>query len=177
MIYALLDYHNRLLQFMDAGGPVLWIIAAATFLMWLLIIERIWYFHTGLKQETRVALATWEARDEHSSWHATSIRRLLISRIVVDIRQNMSMVKTLVALCPMLGLLGTVTGMIDVFDVLAVSGGGDARAMAGGVSRATISTMAGMVAALSGVFANTYVERVALRESRLLRDHMTKHVA
>jgi len=49
--------------------------------------------------------------------------------------------------------------------------------MAGGVSRATISTMAGMVAALSGVFANTYVERVALRESRLLRDHMTKHVA
>ena len=56
---------------------------------------------------------------------------------------------------------------------MAVTGGGDAKQMAGGVSQATIPTMAGMVAALSGVFANTYVTRIAQRESALLEDNLT----
>jgi biopolymer transport protein ExbB len=83
------------------------------------------------------------------------------------------MIKTLVALAPLFGLLGTVTGMIEVFNIMAVTGGGDAKSMAGGVSKATIPTMAGMVAALSGVFANTYVTQIADRESVLLEDHLT----
>jgi biopolymer transport protein ExbB len=174
MVYTLLDYYNRLLEFMDAGGIVLWFIACLTFVMWLLVIERFWYFRTVLRHEVGDALAVWQARSEHASWYAVSIRRLLISRIVVNIRHNMTMIKTLVALCPLLGLLGTVTGMIDVFNVLAVSGGGDVRAMAGGVSRATIPTMAGMVAALSGVFAHSWLERVAMRETLLLQDHLTR---
>ena len=61
-------------------------------------------------------------------------------------------VKTLVALCPMLGLLGTVTGMIEVFDVMA-AGGGNTRGMAAGVSKATLPTMAGMVAAPLGLLS------------------------
>ena len=81
--------------------------------------------------------------------------------------------KTLVALAPLFGLLGTVTGMIVVFDVMAFTGGGDAKAMAGGVSQATVPTMSGMVAALSGVFGLTYVERSAEREKHLLEDHLT----
>ena len=83
------------------------------------------------------------------------------------------MIKTLVALAPLFGLMGTVTGMIEVFNIMAVTGGGDAKSMAGGVSKATIPTMAGMVAALSGVFANTYVTQIAERESVLLEDHLT----
>jgi biopolymer transport protein ExbB len=63
--------------------------------------------------------------------------------------------------------------MIEVFNIMAVTGGGDAKSMAGGVSRATIPTMAGMVAALSGVFANTYVTRKAARESQFLEDNLT----
>ena len=78
------------------------------------------------------------------------------------------MIKTLVAVAPLFGLLGTVTGMIVVFDVMAFTGGGDAKAMAGGVSQATVPTMSGMVAALSGVFGLTYVERKAEREKHLL---------
>ena len=80
----------------------------------------------------------------------------------------------MVALCPLLGLLGTVTGMIEVFNIMAVTGGGDAKSMAGGVSRATVPTMAGMVAALSGVFANTYVTRIAQREGEFLEDNLTR---
>ena len=72
----------------------------------------------------------------------------------------------------MLGLLGTVTGMIQVFDVLAITGGGDAREMASGVSKATIPTMAGMVAALSGVFASSWLTRTAEREKALIKDQL-----
>lgn len=91
----------------------------------------------------------------------------------MQIYQYLPVIKTMVALCPLLGLLGTVTGMIEVFNIMAVTGGGDAKSMAGGVSRATIPTMAGMVAAISGVFAMTYLTRVAQRESEFLADNLT----
>jgi len=91
----------------------------------------------------------------------------------MQINQYLPIIKTMVALCPLLGLLGTVTGMIEVFNIMAVTGGGDAKSMAGGVSRATIPTMAGMVAALSGVFANTYLMRVADRQGSFLKDNLT----
>ena len=58
---------------------------------------------------------------------------------------------------------GTVTGMIEVFQVMAFTGGGDARSMAGGVS-ATLPTMAGMTTALSGVFATIYLNAAKNRE-------------
>ena len=173
-MYYLLDLYTRLMQFMDQGGPVLWLIAALTFAMWSVIFERLWYFQNGLKKDIRGTVEQWEGREERMSWNALQIRRALISNISINIKQNMSMIKTMVALCPLLGLLGTVTGMIEVFNVMAVTGGGDAKSMAGGVSRATIPTMAGMVAALSGVFANTYLEQVANREDQLLEDHLTR---
>jgi biopolymer transport protein ExbB len=66
--------------------------------------------------------------------------------------------------------MGTVTGMIEVFDVMAVSGGGNARSMAAGVSKATIPTMAGMVGALSGVFAATWLTRTSKTERTHLED-------
>ena len=105
MYYAILDYQSRLMQFMDSGGPVLWLIAFLTFLMWTAILERIWYFHSGLRHDVSSAVNTWEARSEHSSWNAANIRRRMISQIGIQIQQNMSMIKTMVALCPLLGLL------------------------------------------------------------------------
>ena len=82
-------------------------------------------------------------------------------------------IKTMVALCPLLGLMGTVTGMIEVFDVMALSGSGNARSMASGVSKATIPTMAGMVGALSGVFLVTVLNQKVNREVEDLEDNLT----
>lgn len=160
-------------RFMDMGGDVLWLIAVLLFFMWMLIFERVWYFKVGWKKDAADAISTWEGRAERQSWNARQIRRKLVSESRMRINQYLPVIKTLVALCPLLGLLGTVTGMIEVFTVLAVTGGGDAKQMAGGVSRATIPTMAGMVAALSGVFANTYVTRIAQREGEFLQDNLT----
>ena len=144
-----------------------------TFLMWTLLFERFWYFRFGLKQDVDQVFQVWESRSERKSWNAHAIRELLISQVSIKIRDSLPLIQTLVALCPLLGLLGTVTGMIEVFNIMAVTGGGDAKSMAGGVSKATIPTMAGMVAALSGVFGNTYITRIAERENELLKDHLT----
>lgn len=162
-----------LLAFMDKGGEVLWLIAALLFVMWSLIFERVWYLKFGWKKDVAEVIAQWEGRAERKSWEARQVRVMLISRARMQINQYLPMIKTLVALCPLLGLLGTVWGMIEVFNIMAVTGGGDAKSMAGGVQQATIPTMAGMVAALSGVFANTYVTRIALRESAFLQDNLT----
>jgi len=165
--------YEAVARFMDMGGNVLWLIAILLFVMWALIFERVWYFKAGWKKDVAVAISAWEARPERKSWAAHRIREKLISEAQMQINQYLPVIKTMVALCPLLGLLGTVTGMIEVFNIMAVTGGGDAKSMAGGVSRATIPTMAGMVAALSGVFANTYVTRVAQRENAFLEDNLT----
>jgi biopolymer transport protein ExbB len=60
--------------------------------------------------------------------------------------------------------------MIEVFDVMAISGSGNARSMASGVSKATIPTMAGMVGALSGVFASAYLTRSSKAERTHLEE-------
>jgi biopolymer transport protein ExbB len=126
-----------------------------------------------LRTNLVLAVRLEERRCERKSWEAEQIRAMLVSQARMQINRNLPVIKTLVALCPLLGLLGTVTGMIEVFNIMAVTGGGDAKSMAGGVQQATIPTMAGMVAALSGVFANTYVTRIAQRESIFLRDNLT----
>lgn len=162
-----------LLAFMEQGGEVLWLIAALLFAMWTLIFERVWYLKFAWKQDATKVIAKWEGRAERKSWEAKQIRSMLLSQASMQINQFMPMIKAMVALCPLLGLLGTVWGMIEVFNVMAVTGGGDAKSMAEGVQKATIPTMAGMVAALSGVFANTYVTRIAQREGKLLWDNLT----
>lgn len=162
-----------ILAFMDKGGNVLWLIAALVFFMWTLIFERLWYFSATWKQDRSQVVSTWEGRSERRSWNAKQIRMKLLSSSRELINDNMNVISTCVALCPLLGLLGTVTGMIEVFNVMAVTGGGDAKSMAGGVEKSTIPTMAGMVAALSGLFANTYLQRIATREQQFLEDELT----
>jgi len=172
-MYRLVDWYYATLDFMTMGGDVLYWLALLMLVMWILIIERAIYFRTAHKKMVAEAMATWEARSERTSWDAHQIREALISRVRMSANSTMPMIKTLVALCPLLGLLGTVTGMIQIFDVMAISGTGNARSMADGVSKATVPTMAGMVGALSGVFASTILNSMAERESELLTDHLT----
>jgi len=172
-VQALLDAYLSIQIFLEKGGPVLYGVMAVTFAMWVLIIERIWYFSAGARKDLRRAVGAWESRDERRSWYAHKVRDAMISEVKMNLNMNVNMIKTLVATCPLVGLLGTVTGMVSVFDVMAVLGSGNARAMADGVSRATLPTMAGMVAALSGVFMSTWIERKAQRESEKLEDTLT----
>ncbi len=172
-MYRLADWYYATLDFLTMGGDVLSWLAVLMLVMWILIIERFIYFRTRHKKLVAEAMDTWEARSERKSWDAHQIREALISRVKMSGNATLPLIKTLVALCPLLGLLGTVTGMIAIFDVMAIAGTGNARSMADGVSKATIPTMAGMVGALSGVFASTILNSMAERERELLQDHLT----
>lgn len=165
-----IDLMNSIREFLDTGGQVLTVIAGVICLMWLLIFERLYFFLRGYQQVKKQVVAQWLLRQERHSWNAEHIRQAHVSRITEMLNQNVALIQSLVVLCPLLGLLGTVTGMIEVFDVMAVSGSGNARSMASGVSRATIPTMAGMVGSLSGVFIVTWLQRKTKRRTEQMED-------
>jgi biopolymer transport protein ExbB len=173
MYYTLFNAYEAIRDFLELGGPVLNLIAVTLFVMWVLIFERFLYFSFGHGSYEKSVLDSWEAREERNSWNAHQIRDAMVSRVYLRANAVLPLIKTLVALCPLLGLLGTVTGMIQVFDVMAVSGTGNARSMAAGVAQATVPTMAGMVAALSGVFASTLLTGVADKSVEKMRESLT----
>lgn len=166
------DIYLAIQIFIERGGDVLWLIAAITFLMWALIFERVWYFFREHGNVVDQTVEIWEARPERRSWSAQQIRDALISQSSEKITGSLPLIQTCVTLCPLLGLLGTVTGMISVFDAMATQGG-NARSMAAGVSMATIPTMCGMIASLSGLLATTFLRGRVGREIETLQDHLT----
>ena len=145
--------------FFDAGGNVLWAIFVTTGLMWTMIIERLWFFREAHTVNVERAQVEWAQQQDRSTWYSSAIRRQLISRIKLDARRYTRIIQALMVILPLLGLLGTVTGMIQVFNVMAMEGTTNPRLMAAGVSAATIPTMAGLVAALSGFWFTVYFKR------------------
>jgi biopolymer transport protein ExbB len=170
-------FKENVRDFLELGGPVLVVIALVTFIMWGLIFDHLFYLQGSHRQAVQRALQNWKERSDRKSWYAHQIRTRLISVVSQGLERHLRVLKALVALCPLLGLLGTVAGMIEVFDVMAVAGSGNPRSMATGVSKAMITTMAGMVAALSGIFMNVYLQRRVVRErqrlgEQLITDHL-----
>jgi biopolymer transport protein ExbB len=166
----MIEIFEAIRDFTETGGQVLLVIGLLIFVMWLLILERVLYIQVSHKALKKEVVLDWMARKDRTSWHAEQIRQGHISRLNMKLTGSIPIIQALVALCPLLGLMGTVTGMIEVFDVMAISGGGNARSMASGVSKATIPTMAGMVGALSGVFASTWLMRTSKSERTHLEE-------
>ena len=173
MLFQLKESWYNILSFIDMGGPVLWAIMAVLFFMWLMIIERVWYYSVSFPRMRKSALKHWhEERSDTTSWYAKRVREQIVSEANIALRAGLGFLDALVAISPLLGLFGTVYGMLNVFDIMAMEGTSNARAMAGGVAKATIPTMAGMIAALSGVFFTTYFKQKATRETERLEDSM-----
>jgi len=166
---------DSLQQFLNTGGDVLWIILGVSICLWSLIVERFIYFKQAYPQKREQWLAGWESQIDKNSQQALFIRDSIISEAKINMQTTVPIIKMLVALCPLLGLLGTVTGMIHVFDVMAVTGTGNARAMASGVSQATIPTMAGMVIAIAGLYFSKLIEQRVSDETHHLTDLLQYH--
>jgi len=171
----LIELWESVRDFIATGGDVLYVVAFALFLMWIFMIERYWFLGAVFPKLQNKIVADWDSRKETTTWYAHRIRDAWISQASDKLSERILLIKTLVAMCPLIGLLGTVTGMIEVFETMATQGTGNPRLMAAGISKATIPTMAGMVAALSGLFFSTRLEaKVKLAKEKLV-DSLPHH--
>lgn len=159
-------------DFLEMGGNVLVFIMIVNIVLLGLIYERFLYYRTTYRQLEVQTVNIWNARSDQKSWTARKIREQLISVARIGANKNIGFIKALVALAPLLGLVGTVTGMVEVFDVMAITGSGNARAMAAGISKATLPTMAGLVTAVSGIAFITVLERRSERVVEELEDEL-----
>ena len=159
---------------MESGGLVLWLILLASIIMWMLILERYIYIHYFYPKELAGIVEKWQQRADKQSWYAQQIKRGMIARLSAELKQYLLLIRTLTVALPMLGLLGTVDGMIQTFDVLAVFGTGNARGMAGGISIALITTMGGLLTALSGIYFSSQLEEQANRITDNMNDALRR---
>ena len=158
-------------ELVEGGGPfVAWILASCI-VLWTLTVERWLYFSHVLPREAADTLARWHARTDRQSWCARQIRQAMISRFRAGMTANLRLMKVLVPLAPLLGLIGTVSGMLSVFESMALRGTADARTMASGVSHAMICTMSGLAVSITGLYPVYYFNSRAKRETELLGDH------
>jgi biopolymer transport protein ExbB len=155
------------------GGPYVVLIFLNGALLWMLIAERFWFFRNRLPQLANEMHAQWVARKEHKSWAARQVRMMLISRLSVQMKAGMPVLTMLVPLAPLLGLIGTVSGMLEVFDSMALRGSADARTMASGVSHAMVCTMTGLAVSITGLGPAAYFRAQVRRQTELLNDMFT----
>ena len=154
------SYSDGFATLFEQGGFVLMVILAASIYLWFLLVERYWCHRSQLPQVRQRLLSQWAAE---SDGPLTARRIQRIKALVADLRaeadKNMLALNALVAILPLLGLLGTVSGMIKVFEVMTIFGSGNTRGMASGISEALVTTMAGLFTALSGLFFVSDLER------------------
>lgn len=92
---------------------------------------------------------------------------------VPKLTNGINWIKIISVVAPLLGLLGTVTGMIDVFETMSLFGTGDPKLMAGGISQALITTVLGLVAAIPCVFLHTMTNNRSRALVQILEERAT----
>ncbi len=160
-------------ELIDEGGPFVWLIFFNGALLWMLIAERYWFYRSRLPQMADELHSKWVQRKDHHSWAARQIRRGMISSLNGAMTAGLPILNMLVPLAPLLGLIGTVSGMLEVFDSMSLRGSADARTMASGVSHAMVCTMTGLAVSITGLYPQYYFRTRARRETELLADRFT----
>jgi biopolymer transport protein ExbB len=151
-----------------AGGWIIVLIMALTFVMWMMILDRYVYLWRDRGRAVSRKFALWQQYSSPDPLNNKRLRAALTGQFLEDSRRWIGTIQVITAVLPLLGLLGTVTGMIKTFDVLTAFGTGNIRGMAEGISQALITTMAGLIAALTGIyFANDLEERIATEADHL----------
>lgn len=180
--------HNNALALEDylrTGGAVMLPLVLVSLAMWLMIMDRAIFFRrlhrknmsfqtawehvsadrTPDPQQHSGAVSLLVARFIEARSHNSDLDRFILDETVMRLNRSLgdylAVIGVLAAIAPLLGLLGTVTGMIATFDVLAVFGTGNARAMAGGISEALVTTQTGLLVAIPGMYMKGFLDRRA----------------
>lgn len=147
------SYLEGLAALFEQGGATLWAILFASLLLWALIVERYCFYLWQLPQLKDQLRAEW-LENRPLLGQGLEFRRIraLVNDLRAQAGRNLITLQALAGILPLLGLLGTVSGMIKVFEVMTVFGTGNTRGMASGISEALVTTMAGLFTALSGIY-------------------------
>ena len=154
--------------------------------MWTLILERMFYFRRMGRSDLSLGEAIEALKTQGAPIKTGGLRSRIVSSFLkgrtgrnrldksliehgamkerLMLKRNLSVIAILAAVAPLFGLLGTVTGMMTTFDVIGIFGTGNAKAMAGGISEALITTQSGLLVAIPGLFMSEMLNR---RNNRL----------
>ncbi len=159
-----------LIAFFDTGGPVLFALLILAVIIFTIVIDRYGFIYFGYRNSKLNILNQWTNRiDLENTPHK---RRQLIGAMSLQLRGALPILRYLLGLAPLLGLLGTVTGMIGVFDAMGTFGTTNVRPIAAGISRATIPTMTGMIIAIAGLWFDHQLNNRINCELLKLEDEM-----
>ncbi len=164
---------DNLLAFFEKGGYVLYFVFFIAIFLWTLLIERFVYINFKFQKYRDYIFEEMKKISEENKFKK-EIKRYFVKSAYAQLTNNQKFIKVLIMICPLVGLLGTVTGMIEVFDVMAITGTSNVKSMANGVSMATIPTMAGMVVALSGILFEKRLESSIKEKNRKLEFELSK---
>ncbi len=185
MIDALVTQYLRMEAFFYSGGVVMVPLALVSLVMWGLIVDRMLFYKTLYRRNMDLGTALEHIRGTHmpdpSRYRGvisllvarfqqrrsgqSQLDKFILDETVVSLNRSLdshlAIIGVLAAVAPLLGLLGTVIGMIGTFDVLAVFGTGNTRGMSSGISEALISTQTGLFVAIPGLWMKGFLDRRA----------------
>lgn len=161
-LLSLLIQTKNLRERLDDGGTVGWVIMVLLVIGVLMALERIitlsltaakvtGQVKSGSVQGNNPLGRVMMAAQEHKGASTETLQMKLDEAILKELpalERGLSTLKVIIAVAPMLGLLGTVTGMITTFEVITLFGSGDPKMMAGGISQALVTTVQGLVTAI-----------------------------
>ena len=178
---------NGFIGMLDKGGPVAWVIISLALLGLLLVIERLWTLSRLTNWGSdRFETVAARLRAEDFDGASTSTTRMgavgRVLRSVIEQRtlprealekrvgetilkampameRSLTILVVITAVAPLLGLLGTVTGMISTFDVITEFGTGDPKLLSGGISEALITTELGLAVAVPFLLIRSLIAR------------------
>ena len=187
MIQQIIDQLWTMEAWIRTGSIVMIPIIAVSVAMWTLIINRLFFFHrlyrknmtktragefiikneVPPKKQYRGAVAYVVSKFLKRRTGKYNIDKYILDETIMEtitvLDRYLSMIGVLAAIAPLLGLLGTVTGMISTFEIISVFGTGNAKAMAGGISEALITTQTGLIVAIPGLYMHGFLEKQAYK--------------
>jgi len=173
---------DALIAYIYAGGPIMAPLLAASIWMWYLILLKfLWLWRIRRHPlEFGVSLAYLEGKawDDKLEWspRASALGYFLqhrggdsepdrimwevaVRRQMFPLTRHLSAIKALGAAAPLLGLLGTVNGMVGTFQILGMQGAANAQALAAGIKEALITTQTGLLIAIPGLLAGQVLQK------------------
>ena len=147
------DFIRTFNNFLDQVGPIVFVLFFISIYLFVLLAAKFkfLFFEIADIQKSFESKVNSIEKDEFYLLNL-SIQKADFKSVVL---KDFTTIQILITLCPVLVLLGTVTGMIEVFYVVSFFGTGNARALASGITKATLPTMTGMAISIVGLLTFT----------------------